>query len=199
MQNTNVELSENELALVTNAAFILTKNRIIEKVYLLFGELSEAYKELMAERNNAFPFEVSSTSPKIYKGEQYEGLPYVMLDHPRYFTKEAIYAVRSLFWWGNFFSINLHVSGKYQTNFLTAVAKNNSGMSDWLFDTGEGEWSHRLDVEKELFGEVIKRYSIKDLSKRKYIKLSKKIPLEKWDSTFDFFIKNYKEVLMMQG
>ncbi|MGN6616880.1 MAG: hypothetical protein ACTHJ5_06845 [Ilyomonas sp.] len=198
MQNTNVKLSENELALVTNASFILTKNRIIEKVYLLFGELSEAYKELVAEINNTFTLEVSSISPKIYKGEQYEGLPYVMLDHPRYFTKEAVCAVRSLFWWGNFFSINLHISGKYQADFLTAIPKKKSGMDNWLFDTGEDEWSHRLD-KKELFSAVLKKYSMEDLSKRKYIKLSKKIPLEKWDNAFDFFIENYKEILMMQG
>ena len=198
MQNTNVKLSENELALVTNASFILTKNRIIEKVYLLFGELSEAYKELIAEINSAFPFEVGSISPKIYRGEQYQGLPYVMLDQPRYFTKEAVFAVRSLFWWGNFFSINLHVSGKYQTDFLIAVTKKNSGMDSWLFDTGEDEWSHRLD-KKELFSTVLKKYPMEDLLKRKYIKLSKKIPLEKWDNAFDFFIENYKEILMMQG
>jgi hypothetical protein len=44
MPDTNVELSKNESELVINSEFILTKNRIIEKVYTLFGLLSEDYK-----------------------------------------------------------------------------------------------------------------------------------------------------------
>ena len=32
---------------------------------------------------------------------------------PAVFSKENIFAIRTMFWWGNFFSISLHVSGKY--------------------------------------------------------------------------------------
>ena len=58
-----------------------------------------------------------NSSPKISKGENYKGLPWLVLDYPRYFNKEDIFAIRTLFWWGNFFSITLHISGKYKMRY----------------------------------------------------------------------------------
>ena len=113
MHNTNVELSKNELELVTSSEFILTKNRIIEKVYNLFGALSETYKDALKAGEAFLPDEVFVTSPKIYKGENYLSLPYVMMDCPRIFFKEDMFAIRSFFWWGNYFSITLQLSGVY--------------------------------------------------------------------------------------
>ena len=113
MRNTNVELSKNELELVTSSEVILTKNRIIEKVYLLFGSLSEEYRRLLQAHSSKLAPEVFQQSPKISRGEQYLGLPYVMLDYPRIFSKDDVFAIRSFFWWGNHFSIRLQLSGKY--------------------------------------------------------------------------------------
>ncbi len=77
----NVKLSKDELELVTNAELILTKNRIIQKVYELFGELSIAYRELSKDLDE----DLLHIPPKISKGENYLGLPWVMLDYPRNF------------------------------------------------------------------------------------------------------------------
>ena len=54
---------------------------------------------------------IVQSTPKIAKGENYLQLPYVLLDYPRCFDKENIFAIRTMFWWGNFFSITLHLSG----------------------------------------------------------------------------------------
>ena len=40
------------------------------------------------------PAEMLFHSPKISKGENYKGLPYVMLDYPRCFGKTDIFAIR---------------------------------------------------------------------------------------------------------
>ncbi|HXL58576.1 MAG TPA: hypothetical protein VN958_20075, partial [Chitinophagaceae bacterium] len=113
MANANVKLSKTELMLVCDEQFILTKNNIINKVYQLFGALSDHFFIGIKNTGNIFPLEVLTSYPKIYKGEQYKGLPYVMLDYPRYFVKDDAFAIRCLFWWGNFFSITLHLAGKY--------------------------------------------------------------------------------------
>jgi len=117
MPTTNVELSKNELELVSSSEFILTKNRIIEKVYNLFGALSEQYKAALNEHREILPVDIFKTPPKIYKGENYLSLPYVMMDYPRMFSKEDVFAIRSFFWWGNYFSITLQLSGKYFYQF----------------------------------------------------------------------------------
>ena len=41
--NANVKLSKSELQLVCDEQFILTKNNIINKVYQLFGALSDVF------------------------------------------------------------------------------------------------------------------------------------------------------------
>ena len=53
MMQTKVTLSPKELELVNNAGWILTKNAVIQKVYLLFGELSEVYRSTI-EKNELF-------------------------------------------------------------------------------------------------------------------------------------------------
>jgi len=97
-------LSTKELELVTNPNIILTKNAIIGKVYDLFGQLSEAYKTVLTNK------ELLAIGPKIARGENYQGLPWVMLDFPRKFTQSDTMAIRSFFWWGHFFSITLQLT-----------------------------------------------------------------------------------------
>jgi regulatory protein YycI of two-component signal transduction system YycFG len=77
-------LSTYEMQLVTDAALLLTKNKIINKVYSMFGDLSEEYKRSISENNINV---INLVNAKISKGENYQGLPYVMLDYPRQFSK----------------------------------------------------------------------------------------------------------------
>ena len=123
MDLAKIQLSKEELVLVQNADVLLTKNRIIKKVYELFGSIIPDMQQLLA-RNLRLPSAVFIASPKISKGENYLGLPYVMLDYPRCFGKEDIFAIRTMFWWGNFFSITLHLRGVYKNQFMPAVLQN---------------------------------------------------------------------------
>jgi hypothetical protein len=88
MSPAKVTLSPKELELVNNADWILTKNAVIGKVYELFGQLSEYIVAELAKHPSLTEQGIDFRSPKISKGEQYEGLPWVMLDHPRHFTNE---------------------------------------------------------------------------------------------------------------
>ena len=81
-------------------------------------------RELVQENVNRgfnLPEEVLIQSPKISRGENYNGLPYVMLDYPRCFGKEDVFAMRTMFWWGNFFSITWHLKGKYSKEYIAAT------------------------------------------------------------------------------
>jgi hypothetical protein len=93
MSPAKVTLSPKELELVNNSDWILTKNTVIGKVYTLFGQLSEIYGDILAEHPPAGAVGIDLTSAKIAKGEQYEGLPWVMLDHPRHFTTTETFAI----------------------------------------------------------------------------------------------------------
>src|SRR5690349_19930414 len=97
-----------------NADIILTKKRILEKVKGLLAQIQEDQQQYLYT-NSILPDLVQVISPKISKGENYVGLPYLVLDHPRFFDKADMYAIRTMFWWGNFFSTTLLLSGEYKT------------------------------------------------------------------------------------
>ena len=196
MRNTNVELSKNELELVINSEFILTKNRIIEKVYNLFGDLINNHQTILNEYKNALPAEVFSVPPKIYKGENYLGLPYVMMDYPRVFLKNDILAVRSFFWWGNFFSLTLHVSGKfleeYRKNILAGLK--NKDAADLFVCIHDEQWDHHFEITNY---KPLKEINIEEVLQRPFLKIAQKLSLNDWGNSSEFFESNYAALLKL--
>ena len=186
----NVTLSYAEMKLVTNASFILTKNSIINKVYALFGELSNTFKNIATQQY--LPEEVLYTSPKIYRGENYEGLPWVMLDYPRYFKNEDFFAIRVFFWWGNFFSITLQLKGKYKTIFQNSFS--NIANDDWFLCLNENEWQHHFREDNYKPLALVSEIELNNLS---FIKLAKKIPLTEWNNAEDFFLIYFKQLVKL--
>ncbi|SRR5579871_646052 len=196
MNKAKIQLSADELLLVQNGEWILTKNIIIEKVYSLFGSLAEEMKNIT--RQFSLPQQISQTTPKIYKGENYKGLPYVMLDYPRFFTKENIFAIRVLFWWANYFSITLHVKGEFKNLFNDALKSNIRYLGNNLFylNITEDEWHHNIDTHNYIFLNeasdlVIQKY----LLQASFSKLSAKINLNQWNDA-EKLLLNFYEVLM---
>src|ERR1700722_15897376 len=104
-----VRLSAEEMRLVTDPAWILTKNSVMGKVVAMFAELSG---EIRGGHEK---------EPKISRGENYKGLPWVMLDYPRVFGREDVYAIRLFFLWGYAFSVTLHLKGEYMRVFLPGI------------------------------------------------------------------------------
>lgn len=189
---TNVSLSKDESELVTNAQILLTKNQIIKKVYAMFGELSVAYA---ANATGIIPHEVLHKPPKISRGENYEGLPYVMLDYPRYFTKDDTFAIRTFFWWGNFFSITIQLSGCYYelllSNFTDAAAKNL--LNDWYIGINKNIWLH--DFGEGNYRQLAGVQLMNAIQESETLKLAKKIPLNEWDHAIKFLEKNFNFLL----
>ena len=162
-----VRLSAEEMRLVRDPAWILTKNSVMGKVVAMFGELSGGWKE-----------------PKISKGENYKGLPWVMLDYPRVFGKEDVYAIRTFFLWGHAFSITLHLKGIYREKFLPAILARRAELAAAGFGMGisDDEWAHEHTEETYgplRAGEMGAR--IEMAGDRPWLKLSARVGLEHWD------------------
>jgi hypothetical protein len=181
----NVKLSAAEIDLAKNSHFILTKNKIINHVYELFGSLSNMYIHGL-EANNNIPKEVLAVSPKISRGENLEGLPWVMLDCPRFFNHEDVFAIRTLFWWGNFFSITLHLKGKYfNAKIIQAFAK------DWSICINENEW--RNDFETDNY-KTLSDCTSTTIEKLNFIKIAKRISLNDWENIALLLMKELNEI-----
>jgi hypothetical protein len=122
MNAAKVQLSSAEMTLVCDPAWILTKNAIMTKVVALLAALSERYVEVYAPLTGEGGLPPTQP-PKISKGENYRGLPYVMLDYPRIFGKEDVFAIRTMFWWGHYFSVTLHLKGIYKEIYGPVIAR----------------------------------------------------------------------------
>ncbi|UYQ93351.1 hypothetical protein MKQ68_25030 [Chitinophaga horti] len=110
-------LTPQERAIVTDASWIFHKLNITQKVYELFGRLHEVLAAHPLTARFPLPEGCLSHGAKISKGERYRDLPYVILDYPRYFKGNNIFAIRTLFWWGRCFSLTLHLSGDEKSRF----------------------------------------------------------------------------------
>ncbi len=179
-----VQLSEEEMQLVCNSEWILTKQRIIEKVYVLFGHLSEKMQAYVQLNQQNFPSEVLLLPPKISKGEQYEYLPYVVLDYPRLFTRENVFAIRTFFWWGNYFSITLHLKGIFQHRWhekVTKAAANKKWKGFHLSSSGN-EFSFNLEGKNYRLDDGTGESFIEGKPGTGFLKISYKVPFTQWNA-----------------
>lgn len=191
-----VSLSGFELNLVSDANIILTKNTIIKKVVQLFGQLNTAYKHepLLLK----LPSEVLLQPAKISKGENYKGLPYIMLDYPRCFGKEDVFAIRTFFWWGNFFSITLHLKGIYKEQYQQKIfnAISNNQLNGSFINTNSAEWEHYLSDSYKIISSSLHTVTLQENA---VLKLVSKIELKEWELAEEFLqvqFKKYLELLL---
>lgn len=197
MNVAKIQLSEEELLLVQNAEWLLTKNRIIGKVYELFGHLATDVQRLLERLS--LPEETCTISPKISKGENYQGLPYVMLDYPRCFGKSDTFAVRTMFWWGNFFSTTLQLKGIYKDQFLPSIQRNLRLLSEnnLYLHIHFDEWRHDFENDNYvLIADADQETIKKNLLEKNFCKLAGKIDLNNWETIPARLLKFYETLLM---
>ncbi len=195
---TKIQISPQETELVLNKEWILAKHSIIKKVYAMFGEINELMKTEAESVNYLFP-DIKNQNGKISKGENYQQLPYVILDYPAFFDKENIFAIRTMFWWGNFFSITLHLSGNFKEQFdnknpkvFSLLQKNN-----FFICINDDEWEHHYQKDNYLHSAAITLQQFKKINQKKFLKISKKIPLSQWNEANDFVINSFREIIQL--
>ena len=195
-EEAKIQLSEREMELVNNTDWIFTKQLIIEKVYLLLGQLHEKYKKKILKEKRFLPSQLSKPGGKISKGENYKGLPYVILDYPASFNKEKILAVRTFFWWGNFFSIALHISGEnFKAKVLSDEAIAFLKKGNFSVCINENEWQHDFQPSNFISINEMNETSLKKLGEKNFLKIAKKTELTEWNSAGNFLETVFEEII----
>lgn len=194
MRITNVKLSAAEMALACDAEVLLTKNKVIEKVYELFGELACHYVEVIKKVD--LPPEILNASPKISRGENYLGLPWVVLDYPRLFKGEDYFSIRTFFWWGHYFSSSILVKGKWLGLINVENIAAFSNEKKWRITTVDDPWQHHILPENTEQIDGLKASAIQGLiDKNSFLKLQIFIAIEEWDLVQNFLEESFKTFL----
>jgi hypothetical protein len=199
IEKTKILISDEELQLACNSEWILTKHKITGFVFQLLGSLAENIKIFMHLNAPWVPQEAVECNAKIFKGENYLLLPYVLLDYPRCFVKENVFAIRTMFWWGNFFSTTLQLDGRYKKQFEKTILANLHLPDEKLFIcTGKDKWEHHFGKNnytclKDLDEMLVKKI----IEENEFIKIAIPHPLREWDSIPGLLEADYKLLLLL--
>lgn len=198
MSGSKIQFSKDELDLVKNSSWILTKNLIIDKIVEGMGELSVRMTEMVATMDLYFDEVIKNAGPRISRGERYQGLPWLVLDYPRTFGKQDIFAIRCFFWWGRHFSISIHCRGKYLPELTRGILANTDPLREgnyFLSTTGD-EWVHDLEANPHQSIKFFRKDQLAEkLDKPQFIRLGCLIPLDQWNVMEEKLFKEF-EVLI---
>lgn len=199
-QQTKIQFLPFEMEMLCNADLLLTKNVILQKIKDLLTSVEEKQKAILGSYPWALPPEVQQISSKISRGENYRGLPWLVLDHPRYFVQQQVFAIRTMFWWGKFFSCTLHLSGQYKEQIQQKIEnkKEDLDLHSFYLCIHDSQWEHHFDPENyQLIREMPKDQLATLLQQKSFLKLAVKIPLLQMDDMENLLCKNYERILLL--
>jgi hypothetical protein len=195
IQQTKIQFLPAEMEFVSSPDIILTKNAILQKIKSFYEELQIKQQDILKKYSSQLPEEVLKISPKISRGENYKGLPWLVLDNPRYFQHNNIFAIRTMFWWGNFFSITLHISGNNKNNLLKNLTSNVSLLekNDFYIYNGTKEWEHDIDPDSYKKLSAIDEDKLQKIfSANSFLKLAVKFTVESLEVVEENLLRNYE-------
>ena len=201
-QGTKITFSDAELDAIIQPDFFYIKYSAMQKVMELLSETERTLREIIVQ----YPIIKAHTnieSPKIFRGENYRKLPYMVLDYPRAFSAENIFAFRTMFWWGKEFSFTLHLQHASMEHFRNAIVKNISSLEgkQFYYSVYKTPWEYHFEEDNykalEEFLEDPGFASV--LQSAHFIKLSRKIPIQDFELVPGYAGETLKEVLELLG
>ena len=174
--------TNEEFKIVQNSKFFYTKASATKKIDALLAKTRDEIKFHIEKEKIIFPKHVDARTGKIYRGENYNGLPYLILDYPKYFGKDSVYAFRTFFWWGKFFSCTLHISpAPKKLNYKQLLKK------EIYFCINDNPWQYHYEKDNYILIDKLSEKKIESiLKKNKFIKLSRKINLKDYKKVPEF-------------
>ncbi|MEM7374445.1 MAG: hypothetical protein AAF587_37975 [Bacteroidota bacterium] len=175
-------LTEKEFHLLQDASLLPAKFRIGEKINKWLAAL---HRELKTPISNAIHLseEVCQSSGKISRGENYHNQAYRVLDYPRIFRRDAIFAFRTVVLWGHPIGFHLILSGiykeKHQEHLLTNRHKLGENVclaaheTPWIWEADAPGLHPCHAMSEEDWREHLDRFS--------FIKLSQFLPLTEYE------------------
>lgn len=196
--SSSASLSHAEKELLLNADLIRTKNSALENLRLLLISLQDQQTAIITNQNSGHS--VFGPPPKISKGENYLGLPYLILDYPRYNNRENIFFIRSMFWWGNFFSSTLHLSGSMKEEFGAEVVARRHELTECYAGINDDPWIHHFESSNYRPLDRLSESELTDLLTCKpHFKLAARWPLTQIDEAERLLLKSWTIFLQTAG
>lgn len=164
--------------LLTDSNIYSARNELGQAVQNMLGICADKLLDEVANEN-WLPEEVKASKAKITRGENYQGKTWMVLDYPRVFEKESVFAFRTLFLYGDAVHCTFHISGRFLEKFNDLPEKISHSEHPELLLCNEGNpWVHHVNAES------FKPLSAAFADQHKphgFIKFGKMIPFTSWE------------------
>ena len=174
-----IEFTDREFQIIHDQEFLLAKSKALSKVDDLLSKVRSELKLAMKDYSLMHPELPIFKSSKISRGENYLGLPYLVLDYPAVFSAEDTFAFRTMFWWGNFFSSTLHIQGKSLDIYRERIIEKIDLLAqlEIFICINKSPWEYHFGKDNY---ELLTTKHIQFIGKCNFLKLSKRIELDDW-------------------
>ncbi len=175
---TPIQFDDKESDLMFNRELFPLKRQVNQKLYTLFEQIKTSLKDTVQHKQFIFPSGTDSETGKISQGENFQAYPWVMLDFPKLFSKQDIFAFRTLFWYGHYFSFSLVLGGRSAEYYLPIFIKNKNTIfgRSLYFSTHEDPWQHDITSENShLLDEIADDHIKKLVQQNGYLKITGRI------------------------
>lgn len=191
-----MQFDDRELQFIKDEEFLLTKNAIIGKIHSLLELTKKEIHSSLSNYHLISPEKKEFKTGKISRGENYRGLPYLVLDYPAVYSKKDIFAFRTMFWWGNFFSTSLHLQGRFLECYRSMLAAQVQRLArdQFYFCIGESPWEYHYGEDNY---RLLSENDQPLIDKKEFLKLSKKYNLDEWENLPALATKFVTEVLSL--
>ena len=191
MEVSKIHLSPAEIELMQNAEVILTKNRVLEKMKSLLESVQQ--NQISYLQNYNLRNEIFKVSPKISRGENYLGLPYLVLDYPRQSSGKNFFFIRTMFWWGNFFSCTLHLANNSKEIFKERIKQSQRLLGDYYISVNDDAWVHHLkESDYKKINHLTKEQYEQSCESFDHIKIAGRHSLDEWEVMPSQLFENWK-------
>jgi hypothetical protein len=198
MDESKIQLSPAEIELMQNADLILTKNSVLQKIRSLLEEVQERQLQLVGKSSTAN--DLFQISPKISRGENYLGLPYFILDYPRFSSQEKFFFIRIMFWWGKFFSCTLHLAGDSKNRFREKIQQSYHELANYFIGVSDDPWMHHLEENNyRKIGSMTEAEFRLCCDRFDHIKIAGQYSLAEWKTARVFLYENWEFFLAVCG
>jgi hypothetical protein len=142
MRKSANKLTKHECNYASSTTYPQIKHEVMQKTNVLFNSLGQKLSQ-----SECIPAIYRNQNYKITRGENYQLMPYMVLDYPQIKDKAFTLVMRTMFWWGHFISCQLIVQTA-QLN-IEATANNLAGKRKTRLWTASNLWDH--DCKSDAF------------------------------------------------
>ena len=125
----------------------------------------------------------------------------MVLDYPRRFSAETIFAFRTMFWWGKEFSFTLHLQHAALEHFRDRIATNISKLQgkQFYYCVNKTPWEYTFEPDNfQPLDILLNEPGFSDrIIQATFIKLSRKIPIRDFDNVPHYSTETLRELILV--